>query len=95
MRRQDIVIESSGNLQVRKQNTYSLEIKEDFGKFYFFSTKQSLFLVVKKEKAANWLKIHKGNKTWDFLPILKGVYYFIVSYFMVKIVLLLMFFWPF
>ena len=52
-----IVIESSGNLQVsRKQNTYCLEIKEDFGKFYFFSSKQSLFLVVKKEKAVNWLK---------------------------------------
>ena len=35
MRRRDIVIESSGNLQVsRKQDTYYLIIKEDLRKFY-------------------------------------------------------------
>ena len=43
-----IVIKSSGNLQVnRKQNTYSLEIKEDFGKFYLFFVKT---IVVSREK---------------------------------------------
>ena len=37
MRRHDIVIECNGNLQVSgKQDTYCLEIKEDFGKYYCF-----------------------------------------------------------
>ena len=66
MRRHDIVIESSGNLQVnRKQNTYSLESKRISVNFIFFSSKQS-FLVVKKEKAANWLKIHKEKDSRFF-----------------------------
>ena len=54
MKRHDIVIESSGNVQVsRKQDTYYSEIKEDLSKFYSFSLKKILFLVEKKEKAAN------------------------------------------
>ena len=42
MRRQDIIIESSGDLQVsEKQDTYYWEIKEDLGEFYCFLLKKS------------------------------------------------------
>ena len=41
MRRHDITIESSGNLQVSwKQGTYFLEIKEDLGKYCFLLWKK-------------------------------------------------------
>ena len=52
-----IVIESSGNLQVsRKQNTYSLEIKEDFGKFYFFLVKTIVVSRCEKRKSSKLVK---------------------------------------
>ena len=54
MRRHDLVLQSSGNFQVsRKQDTYYLEIKEDFSKL--FSLKNRRLSLSKK--AANWLKI--------------------------------------
>ena len=61
MRRSDIAIESSGNLEVsRKQDTYYLEIKEDLRKNYYFALKknESLLLVVKKPKYEPKLRLN-------------------------------------
>ena len=52
-----IVIESIGNLQVsRKQNTYSLEIKEDFGKFNLFLVKTIVVSRCEKRKSSILVK---------------------------------------
>ena len=64
MRRQDIVIESSGNLQVsRKQDTYYLQIKEDLRKKFiscwgFFSLRKT-----KKQQISLKIRVNLHSKS--------------------------------